>query len=84
MKKNLIFIHLESLNQAIFSHRQWFPCLNSITPHSLRLNNFISSATSSFMAVSDLLHGDDNVLEHNVNFEVGLSARRKNLHCMIN
>lgn len=78
MKKNLIFIHLESLNQAIFSHRQWFPCLNSIAPHSLRLNNFISSATSSFMAVSDLLHGDDNVLEHNVNFEVGLSARRKN------
>jgi len=78
MKRNLIFIHLESLNQAIFSHRHWFPCLNSIVPHSLRLNNFISSATSSFMAVSDLLHGDDNVLEHNVTFEVGLSTRRKN------
>ncbi len=77
MKKNIVFIHLESLNQAIYSHRQWFPCLNSIVPHSLRFNNFISSATSSFMAVSDLLYGDDNVLEHNVNFEVGLSVKRK-------
>ncbi|MGK3227609.1 sulfatase-like hydrolase/transferase [Enterobacter soli] len=77
MKKNVVFIHLESLNQAIYSHRQWFPCLNSLVPHSLRLNNFISSATSSFMAVSDLLHGDDNVLEHNVNFEVGLTPNRK-------
>lgn len=77
MKKNIVFIHLESLNQAIYSHRQWFPCLNSIVPHALRFNNFISSATSSFMAVSDLLHGDDNVLEHNVNFEVGLSVNRK-------
>lgn len=77
MRKNVVFIHLESLNQAIYSHRQWFPCLNSIAPHSLRFNNFISSATSSFMAVSDLLHGDDDVLEHNVNFEVGLSIKRK-------
>lgn len=76
MKKNLVYIHLESLNQAIFSHRHWFPCLNSITGHCQRLNNFISSATSSFMAVSDLLHGDDNVLEHNGNLEVGLSVNR--------
>jgi arylsulfatase A-like enzyme len=73
MKKNLIFIHLESLNQAIFSRRQWFPCINSIVPHCLRLNNFTSSATSSIMAVSDLLHGDDNVLEHNKNLEQGIT-----------
>jgi hypothetical protein len=75
-EENVVFIHLESLNQAIYSHRQWFPCLNSIAPHSLRFNNLFS-ATSSFMAVSDLLHGDDDVLEHNVNFEVGLSIKRK-------
>jgi membrane-anchored protein YejM (alkaline phosphatase superfamily) len=77
MKKNVVFIHLESLNQAIYSRRQWFPCLNSLTPHTLRFNNFISSATSSFMAVSDLLHGDDDILEHNVNFEIGLVPHRK-------
>ena len=77
MNKNIVFIHLESLNQAIFSHRQWFPNLNNLLPHCLRLNNFISSATSSFMAVSDLLHGDENVLEHNVNFEVGLKVNRQ-------
>jgi hypothetical protein len=41
-EENVVFIHLESLNQAIYSHRQWFPCLNSIAPHSLRFNNFIS------------------------------------------
>ncbi|AWK13329.1 hypothetical protein SK355_02505 [Candidatus Fukatsuia symbiotica] len=65
MKKNLVFIHLESLNQAIFGNRHWFPCLNNIYNRSLRLNNFISSATSSNMALSDLIYGDDNVLEHN-------------------
>ncbi|MEY8709618.1 hypothetical protein A9B99_02575 [Mangrovibacter phragmitis] len=77
MKKNVIFIHLESLNQAIYSHRHWFPCLNSIVPHAYRFNNFISSATSSFMAVSDLLHGDGDVLEHNNNLELNLTVKRK-------
>lgn len=77
MKKNLVFIHLESLNQAIFSHRHWFPCLNSITNHCLRLNNFISTATSSIMAVSDLLAGDDDSLEHNGSLEIGITTRRK-------
>lgn len=75
MNKNVVFIHLESLNQAIFSHRHWFPCLNSLIPHCLRLNNFMSSATSSIMAVSDLLHGDDNVLEHNKHLEEGVKVQ---------
>lgn len=76
MKKNVIFIHLESLNQTIFSKKQWFPCLNKVYQHSLSLNNFISTATSSIMALSDLLHGDDSVMEHNRALEVGVTVNR--------
>ncbi len=76
MKKNLVYIHLESLNHAIYGHRQWFPCLNSIYSRSLRMNNFISTATSSIMALSDLVHGDDDVLEHNFALEEGISVNR--------
>lgn len=76
MKKNIIFIHLESLNQNIFAKRQWFPCLNKVYKHSLSLNNFISSATSSIMALSDLIHGDDNTMEHNQSLEIGVTVRR--------
>jgi arylsulfatase A-like enzyme len=65
MKKNIVFIHMESLNQQIFANRQWFPAINAIYQKSIRLNRFFSSATSTFMAMSDLLHGDDMLLEHN-------------------
>lgn len=77
MKKNVIFLHLESLNQIIFSQRHLFPCLNKISSAPIRFNNFISTATSSLMAFSDLLHGDENVLEHNVYLEENISTRRK-------
>lgn len=78
MKKNIIFLHLESLNHTIFNHRQWFPFTNKIYNQSLRFNNFISSATSSLMALSDLLHGDDNTLEHNTHLEENISIHRHN------
>lgn len=78
IKKNVIFIHLESLNQIIFSQRCLFPNINKISASSIRFNNFISTATSSLMAFSDLLHGDDSTLEHNVHLEEGISIRRKN------
>jgi len=78
MKKNLVVIHLESFNHNIYGHRNWFPCLNSISEHCVRLNNYISTATSSFMAAGDLLHGDDNILEHNNFLEVNLSVNRRN------
>ncbi len=77
MKKNIIFLHLESLNHTIFNHRQWFPFTNKIYNQSLRFNNFISSATSSLMALSDLLHGDDNTLEHNTHLEENISIHRQ-------
>ncbi|WP_253379869.1 sulfatase-like hydrolase/transferase [unidentified bacterial endosymbiont] len=76
MKKNIIFLHLESLNHTIFSHRQWFPFLNKLYSQSIRLNNFVSSATSSLMAFSDLLHGDDDTLEHNTQLETDITVRR--------
>lgn len=76
MKKNIIFLHLESLNHTIFNNRQWFPFTNKIYSQSLRLNNFISTATSSLMALSDLLHGDDNTLEHNTHLEENISIHR--------
>lgn len=77
MKKNIIFLHLESLNHTIFNNRQWFPFTNKIYSQSLRLNNFISTATSSMMAFSDLLHGDDNTLEHNTQLEENISIHRR-------
>lgn len=76
MKKNIIFLHLESLNHTIFNNRQWFPFTNKIYNQSLRLNNFISTVTSSLMAFSDLLHGDDNTLEHNTHLEENISIHR--------
>lgn len=75
--KNVVFLHMESLNQLIFNHRHLFPNINNIHARSLRFNNFISTATSSLMAFSDLLHGDDNTLEHNVNLEENISVIRQ-------
>lgn len=77
MKKNVVFIHLESLNQAIFSKSHWFPCIEQVLRHSVSLNNFISTATSSVMALSDLVHGDDNVMEHNTQIEVNATVKRE-------
>lgn len=77
MNKNIIFLHLESLNQTIFSHREWFPFLSKINSQSIRFNNFISSATSSLMAFSDLLHGEDNTLEHNTHLETNITLKRR-------
>ena len=75
MKKNLVFIHLESLNQAIFSRRHLFPCINQALKYSASLNNFISTATSSMMAMSDLIYGDDDVMEHNVRLDNTVSIK---------
>lgn len=78
-KKNVVFLHLESLNQLIFNQRYLFPNLNNIYSRSVRFNNFMSSATSSLMAFSDLLHGDDNTLEHNMQLEENISIKRNSM-----
>lgn len=78
-KKNIVFLHLESLNQLIFNQRYLFPNLNNIYSRSVRFNNFMSSATSSLMAFSDLLHGDDNTLEHNMQLEENISIKRNSM-----
>lgn len=76
MRKNIVFLHMESLNQQVFANRQWFPAINLIYGRSLRLTRFISSATSTFMALSDMLHGDDMLLEHNESYDDDMTLNK--------
>lgn len=58
-RKNLILIHLESLNDAIYyggSHL--FPNINSVAKKSIRCNNYYATATSTVMIISDLMFGN--------------------------
>lgn len=80
MKQNIFFLHMESLNQHIFANRQWFPAINSIYQKSIRLNRFFLSATSTFMAMNDVLHGDDMLLEHNREFGDMMTINKYNYY----
>lgn len=77
MKKNIIYIHMESLSQQTFNHRQWFPGINALMQKSIRINRFFSSATSTFMALSDMLYGCDTLLEHNTEFGDSMTVNKQ-------
>lgn len=59
-KKNVIVFHLESLsNEIYYNHISKFRELNKLMDKSLKLCKFYSSATSSAMALTDFLYGND-------------------------
>lgn len=68
-KKNLIVFHMESISNEIFgNHRYEFRSIEKIMNQSLNLGKFYSSATSSAMAISDFVHGNDFEMDRFTNF----------------
>lgn len=64
--KNLLVIHLESVSwQQINAFPEAFPNLLRVTGSSQRFNWFISSATSTQMAMAATLYGSDYELDAN-------------------
>lgn len=68
--KNLVILHLESLSWQIFYQQQGrLPFLRNILSKSMVLRNFFSSATSSIMAMSDFLYGNNFELDKCESFD---------------
>ncbi len=58
VKRNLIIVHLESLNMLNYRmNRHFFPTLQKIEENSLFFEKYYSSATSTIMVMSDLAYG---------------------------
>lgn len=58
MDKNVILIHLESVNNLIYRmNPQLFPNIMCIEKEGLSFHKYFSTATSTFMVISDLLYG---------------------------
>ncbi|MCI8669498.1 MAG: LTA synthase family protein [Lachnospiraceae bacterium] len=67
--KNLIVFHMESISNEIFgNHRYEFRNIEKLMNDSLNLGKFYSSATSSAMAISDFIHGNDFEMDKFTNF----------------
>lgn len=58
MDKNIILIHLESVNNIIYRmNPQLFPNIMRIEREGLSFHKYFSTATSTWMVISDLLYG---------------------------
>lgn len=57
--RNLLLIHLESLNHNIYRlHPELFPTLRQWEEKSVSFSKFFTTATSTFMVISDILYGN--------------------------
>lgn len=57
--KNIVFIHLESLNKLIYQmNEELFPNLNKLKKKCMNYTYYFSTATSTAMAMSDITYGD--------------------------
>lgn len=64
MDKNIILIHLESVNNIIYRmNPQLFPNIMQIEKEGLSFHKYFSTATSTWMVISDLLYGGMNQYE---------------------
>ncbi len=58
MSKNLLIVHLESLNQIIYRmNPTLFPNINRIAEESYAFDRYFSSATSTIMVAADIMTG---------------------------
>lgn len=58
MDKNIILLHLESLNNIIYRmNPQLFPNIMRIEKEGLSFRKYFSTATSTWMVISDMLYG---------------------------
>lgn len=65
MRKNIVFIHLESVSQmAFWQYSAEIPTLFRLMQRSASFSNFFASSTSSVMSFGDLLFGDSSKLDH--------------------
>lgn len=56
--RNLVFIHLESLNRVIYqTNKRLFPNLDKWERKSVSFSRYFSTATSTLMVVSDMAYG---------------------------
>ncbi len=70
MPKNLLILHLESITRhslAIFGSS--FPNIRRLMQDAVVFENFFSSATSTLMAITYLLHGNDLEFDTSSEFE---------------
>ena len=59
MPRNLLIIHLESLNLINYRvNRELFPNLHKWEQQSLSFSKYYSTATSTYMVMSDMAYGD--------------------------
>lgn len=66
MSKNLLMIHLESLNQVIYRmNPDLFPNISHIAKESYGFNKYFSSATSTIMVAADMMDGGTYQYEKN-------------------
>lgn len=66
MRKNMLMIHLESLNQIIYRmNYKLFPNINRIVRESYGFDKYFSSATSTIMVAADLVDGGTYQYEKN-------------------
>lgn len=69
-RKNLVVIHLESLSDEIFPQEiDQLQNLYQVMMESLVFRNFYSSATSSILALTDFLYGNDFELDQATSFD---------------
>lgn len=79
MKNNIIIFHLESVNYNLFLyHNSLFPNINKILNESIFFEHYYSTATSTFMVVSDLLYGTHKNFETSKTLEEIYTIRPKN------
>ncbi|MFG6333810.1 MAG: sulfatase-like hydrolase/transferase [Lachnospiraceae bacterium] len=64
MKKNLLLMHLESLNCLNYKmNEDLFPNLKEIEKHCIVFDHYYSTATSTLMVIGDLLYGGMKIYE---------------------
>jgi arylsulfatase A-like enzyme len=68
-RPNLVVLHLESLSMSTLRGVQSLPALERYMSEGISFGRFMSSATSSLMAVSDFMFGNGGELDHIADFD---------------
>jgi len=74
--KNLVVLHMESLSVPALQRGARFPEFTRMAAEGVRLTRFMSSASSSLMAVSDFMSGNGGEMDHIVNFDDPANRQR--------
>lgn len=68
-KRNLVVLHLESLCVPMLQRGASLPSIQKMAEEGISFERFFSSATSSLMAISDMMAGHGAALDHVFNFD---------------